>query len=332
LISSIRRNIEAKYMSYRVQAPVATVLFNRPDKSRRVFEKIRAVKPAKIYLIADGPRPGNQRDAENCPKARSVFEAVDWDCQVLKNFSEANIGCGQRIFTGFSWVFQREERAILLEDDCVPDESFFPFCDELLEKYEKDSRVMMIAGSNIKGTWDSGKSYHFAKFGCIHGWATWKRAWEKVDMNLKLWNDPRTKELLKGKLGSWLFYFLGKNYDRLVDRGENAPYWDYQFDFARFVNNGLAVVPSVNLVTNIGFGPESTNTKDEKSRAANIPTSPLKFPMNHPSVIIEDRRYDKIVASVLFPKRPILILWRIKNEVVRVVKRMFRNRARQASR
>ncbi|MGA2915472.1 MAG: glycosyltransferase family 2 protein [Sedimentisphaerales bacterium] len=311
-------------MEYTVNTPVASVVFNRYDKAMQIFERIKQVKPSKFYIIADGPRPGHPTDAENCKKARSVFEKIDWDCQVFKNFAETNLGCGPRLFTGFSWVFQQEERAIILEDDCVPDLSFFPYCDELLEKYKEDERIMLISGSNINTVWQKGEySYHFAKFGGIHGWASWRRAWQKVDLDITLWQDLRTKQLLKGRLGAWHFYFLSKIYDRLVNHSKNVHTWDYQFDFARFVNSGLAVVPSSNLVTNVGFGEDSTHTKDKNAKAANLKIVPLKFPLVHPPVVVEDSEYDKLVVSILFPKTLRVFLSVMKHELKRSIRKLL---------
>lgn len=290
-------------MNYKVKAPVAMIVFNRYEKTLQVFEKVRLAQPSKLYIFADGPREGNLMDIEKCNKVRGVFDRIDWPCKIILEYSENNLGCCHRPFSGISNVFQHEDVAIILEDDCVPDESFFKFCDELLDKYSNDDRIMLISGTNINTTWNRGEySYHFSKLGGIHGWASWKRSWEKMDVDIKLWNDNTTKELLKEKLSSWFFFFRSKDYDAHVNNSNNVTTWDYQFGFSRLINNGLAIVPCSNLINNIGFDNESTHTHyTKKSKTTNLETIEMKFPLKHPPFVIEDFSYDLLFEKFLYP-------------------------------
>ena len=159
--------------------PIVFLIFNRPDTTKRVFEAIRQAKPKKLLVVADGPRDDRQGEAEKCAAVRSIIDTVDWDCKVLTNYADVNLGCGLRVSSGLDWVFEQVEEAIILEDDCLPHPSFFPFCEEMLDLYRHDERIMHIAGTNSLEEWKSDvQSYHFSYTGGIWGWATWQRAWK----------------------------------------------------------------------------------------------------------------------------------------------------------
>ena len=240
---------------YQVKSAVAMVVFNRYDTTIKVFEQIRKVKPKKLFVIADGPRKNVPQDVEKCKKVREIFDKIDWDCEVYKDYSDENLGCSKRPYTGFSWLFENVEEAIILEDDCLPNISFFKYCDELLEKYRYDERIMLISGTNQLKKWKKGNySYHFSNFGGIWGWASWSRAWKYCDIDIKLWDDDVVKELLKEKLSNIQYITRKKIYDELCNNSNKSTAWDYQFGFARLIQSGLAISPSVNLITNIGDG------------------------------------------------------------------------------
>jgi len=235
-------------------SPVVFVIFNRPDTSARVFEAIRKARPKKLYVIADGPRPGNGNDVSKCEAARAVLEGVDWDCEVFRNFSDVNLGCGKRLSSGFDWVFQREEEAIILEDDCLPSQSFFPFCQEMLQQYRDDTRIMHINGSNFNEERRRNEnSYFFSRYNHVWGWATWRRAWRFYDYNMKTWPafyaGGWTSDLMDNPKESeyWTKFFAA------CQEKKNISTWDYQWTFAIWSNNGLCITPRKNLVSNIGF-------------------------------------------------------------------------------
>ena len=278
---------------YQVKTPVVMMVFNRPENTKKVFEQVQKVKPKQLFVIADGPRKENKKDIEMCKKTREIFEKVDWKCEVYKNFSQENLGCAKRGYTGFSWVFENTEQAIILEDDCMPHISFFRYCDELLEKYKNDTRIMLISGTNQLGKWEKSKySYHFSKFGGIWGWASWKRAWDYYDFNIKLWDDKNIKKLLKDKFNFFQYISRKSIYDDIYKKQAKFSSWAYQWGFARIIQSGLAISPSVNLITNIGAGENATNTKT-KSKVSNLPLYNMEFPLKHPPYIICDNEYDK---------------------------------------
>ena len=171
-----------------MDTPIALFIFNRPDTTQKVFSAIRDSKPTKLLIVADGPRPERPEEEEICTATRAIVNQVDWPCEVLTNFADHNLGCKARISSGLNWVFETVEEAIILEDDCVPSLSFFPFCEQLLEQYRHDSRIMSISGSNFQfGKNKTSYSYHFSHFFHGWGWASWQRAWEHCDLNLGLW-------------------------------------------------------------------------------------------------------------------------------------------------
>lgn len=281
---------------YNVKSAIAMIVFNRPDNTRKVFEKVRQVKPKKLFIIADGPRNNNERDKVKCEEVRTIFNNPDWDCEIFTNFSEVNLGCSKRPATGITWVFENVDEAIILEDDCVPDISFFRYCDEMLERYRYDTRIMLISGTNPLLRWQRGEySYHFSTFGGIWGWASWARAWRYFDIEISLWNNPIVKEMVKFRLNKMQFLSRAFIYDKLVNNSINTTAWDYQWGFARIIQSGLAVVPSRNLITNIGNGIDATHTHNQNSPVANLPATPLEFPLIHPPYVIADKEYDTLM-------------------------------------
>ena len=178
-----------------LKTAVLLVIFNRPETTQVVFEAIRKAKPPRLYVAADGPRTEVPSDAKKCKEAREIINQVDWDCEVKTLFREKGLGCGLGPSSAFTWFFEHEEDGIILEDDCLPSQSFFWFCEELLERYRHDNRVMHIGGNNFLNGWqkDRDYSYYFSNSGHIWGWATWRRAWKLFDFNISLY------EKLKGK-------------------------------------------------------------------------------------------------------------------------------------
>ena len=284
--------------------PVAFIIFNRPDVTQLVFEEIRKARPKKLLVIADGPCLNKTGEAERCVAARAIIERVDWDCEVLKNYSNVNLGCGKRVSTGLDWVFNIVEEAIILEDDCLPHPTFFRFCQELLEKYRDDERVLTISGNNFQfGRRRTDYSYYFSRYDHIWGWATWRRMWKYYDFNMKLWPKVRDNHWLFDIFGSIQFAIEeGKQCFRPYGGVENTQYWhdiledtyagkidtwDYQLLFACLLQNGIHVLPNTNLVSNIGFGEQATHTSGV-GKFANMPVYGMDFPLKHPEFIIRD--------------------------------------------
>jgi len=275
-------------------APVALIIFNRPDVTSRVAEIVAKAGPSQVFVIADGPRLDRPGEAEKCAATRAVIERIDWPCEVVKKYSNVNLGCGRAPAAGLDWVFEQTDRAIILEDDCLPHSTFFRYCDELLGLYQDDERIMQIAGSNFQGGRQRGDaSYFFSRFKICWGWATWRRAWRHMDMSVKLWPQLRDTSWLVDLVGDaraaehWATKFEGAfRAAGLID------YWDYQWLFATWVQGGLCVMPNLNLISNIGFGEEATHTTWAENKWANLPLEEMPFPLRHPSSIARDEQAD----------------------------------------
>lgn len=180
--------------NWQLQTPVVFFIFDRPDTTARVFAEIARGKPPKLLLVADGPRPDHPGEAEKCAAARAVVEQVDWPCEALTDYAETNLGCRRRVSSGLDWVFATVEEAIILEDNCLPHPTFFRFCEELLERYRDDERVMRISGGNHKfGRKIGTDSYYFTRYAHVWGWASWRRAWRYYDVNMKSWMSATDK-------------------------------------------------------------------------------------------------------------------------------------------
>lgn len=274
---------------------VLMVIFNRPETTRQVFEAIRVAKPSRLYIAADGPRNDKPGEAERCEECKQIVGEVDWDCEVKTLFRKQNLNCGRGPSSAFNWFFEHEEEGIILEDDCLPSQSFFWFCQELLERYRHDSRIMHIGGNNFLNGWqkDGDYSYYFSQSGHIWGWATWRRAWKKFDYDLSLYQKLKRKNYFSHFFLSQLekLYRLRK-FDKTVS-GKLVDWWDYQWDFARYIHSGLAIVPEDNLVKNIGFDGEATHTQDKNNPSAKLNADEIEFPLHHPPFMIRDYASDK---------------------------------------
>jgi hypothetical protein len=254
-----------------------------------VFDVIAAARPQRLLVVADGPRASREDEDLMCRRTRAVIERVDWDCEVLTNFSDVNLGCRQRIATGLDWVFRTVGEAVVLEDDCVPHPTFFRFCDELLERYRDDQRVMAISGDNFQPRRRTTASYYFSRFTHVWGWATWRRAWCHYDERLALWPAFREAKALEGIVHpSSVRYWTDVLQDVYEGRIDT---WDFQWTFACWMQSGLTILPAMNLVSNIGFGLDATHTKAAGALAA-LPTHAMPFPLVHPQFILPDARAD----------------------------------------
>lgn len=285
---------------WQLKTPVAFIIFKRPDTTERVFEAIRQAKPPKLLVIADGSRADRPGEAEKCAATRAIIERVDWDCEVLKNYSEINLGCGKRVSSGLDWVFDNVAEAIILEDDCLPHPTFFRFCEELLERYRYDNRIVTISGQNVQfGSKRTEDSYYFSRYNHCWGWASWRRAWQYYDFDMKLWSEVKARGFLCDLLvdsqavNCWVELFQS-TYDGKINT------WDYQWTFACWLQSGLSILSNVNLVSNIGFGTASTNTAWKGSKFANISTQAMEFPLKHPPFMIRDMQADNFTQNTLY--------------------------------
>jgi hypothetical protein len=288
-----------------MRTPVAFLVFNRPDCTERVFAEIARARPPKLLVVADGPRADKAGEAEKCIATRAIIDRVDWKCDVLRNYSDTNLGCGRRPSSGLRWVFEQVEEAIILEDDCLPHPTFFHFCEELLDKYRHDERVMHISGNNY--FFRENKipfSYFFSCYCLSWGWATWRRAFQHYDAEIKLWPVLRNT--------SWLMDVLGdpravEHWKKLYDLShasiDNVNTWDFQWLFAAWAHRGLSILPSTNVVSNIGFREDATHTRGATNKLANLPRSEMIFPLKHPPCMVRDKTADQIIFERTIMRR-----------------------------
>ena len=277
----------------KLKTAVAFIVYKRPETTRRVFEAIRQARPSKLYLIADGPETSDLATA--CAETRRIIEdGINWECQLHKIMADENLGCARRVQSGLDEVFRYERKAIILEDDTLPDLSFFKFCEELLEQYEDDERVAHISGCNLHPkAFQSDASYCFSSIINIWGWATWRRSWKHYDLLMRSWRNQNKNSFLK----KWCIskkHRLGtlKMFDLHCDN--KKPWsWDYQWNYSCWSNDGLSIVPRVNLVSNLGIGPDASNTKIKKP----IPQFPKELSsikkIVHPTEVSRDKCFDK---------------------------------------
>ena len=283
-----------------MKTAIALIIFNRPDTTKKVFEAIRQAKPDRLFVISDAPRPSHPDDIAKCAEVRQIIEKVDWNCEVICNYSDINLGPKVRISSGLDWVFTQVESAIILEGDCLPHPHFFQFCEELLERFHDDSRIMTISGNNFQfARQKSEYSYYFSRYPLIWGWATWRRAWQKNDLEMKQWQAVCDNNLLKDLLqDSRAVKYWSNIFQNCYDG--NLDTWDYPWTLTSWLQNGLSITPNCNLVSNIGFSRNALNTKAVNSLFDKYPTAAISFPLNHPPYIIRDVQADNFTQSTQF--------------------------------
>jgi hypothetical protein len=299
-----------------MRTSVALILFRRPERTARVFERIREARPSRLFLIADGPRQGDDDEARGCEAARAVVERVDWPCEVVRDFADENLGLKRRIPSGLAGVFAEVEEAIILEDDCLPHPGFFWYCDELLERYRDDERVVHLSGSQLLPQPPAEASYHFSRYVHIWGWATWRRAWRLFDVELSDWHAATSTER-KDRLRRMFEVEAERRYWRFVwDHSREIDNWDAQWSYVCLSRGLLSVNPNRNLISNIGFGGEATNATADPHQLARRPLEGISFPLEHPPEVRRDPVADAS-ASELF-RRPRSELWpRLRNGALR---------------
>ena len=272
-------------------APVLFLVFNRPEQTRRVFEAIRAARPPRLYVAADGPRPDRPGEAERCEQARRIATAVDWPCQLQTLLRDCNLGCGRAVSEAISWFFASEAEGIILEDDCLPAGSFFRLATELLERYREDQRIGQVCGFNLlPEASPDGVDYFTSHFGWNWGWASWQRAWKFFDPEMSGW--PRLKQR-----GLHLQYPFYAERVRLFDstfRHGCQDIWDYQWHHALASQGQLSMIPSVSLVQNIGFTSDATHTQTADTRRSQ-PASSLDddVALRHPEFLLASPDYER---------------------------------------
>lgn len=286
-------------MEKKLTTPILFIIFNRPDTTKRVFNEIRKAKPTKLFVVADGPRNNKKGEKEKCKQTRKIIEQVGWDCEVYKLYLDKNSGCKIAVSSAIDWFFENVEEGIVLEDDCLPHSTFFRFCRELLEKYRDDERVFVMTGNNfLFGHKRTDYSYYFSRYNHCWGWATWRRAWCYYDREVKIWPEIKNGNWLKDILGhSDAVRYWSNIFQRVYENKIDS--WAYPWTFSCWIQNGLTIIPSVNLVSNIGFGSEATHTKGT-GKLANMPVDGITFPLRHPPFVVRNTWADDFTQKNIF--------------------------------
>ena len=288
-------------MSSSMVAPVVLIGFNRPKLTRRVVERLLEAQRPKVYFVSDGPRLGNENDFRLIDETRRLIDLLSGDCEAIPIWSMSNMGCRHRIQSGLDQVFALESRAIIIEDDCFPDLTFFSYCDELLERYEHNPLIGAVNGTNY-GMPEAitQNSYSFSAYPSAWGWATWARTWNAYDPKAQSWSSAETRAAVRSRCHSKQEF---RHWDvalRKVQKGFDT--WDYQLSLAFLANGLLSTVPRVNLITNNGFGSEGTHTTSTKSTLSAIPTVPLVLPLSHPESVTQNTAFDASLSAIQYSR------------------------------
>ena len=285
------------------ETPILFLIFNRPDTTQQVFDVIKKIKHNKLYIAADGPRENRDGEREKCEQTRNIIKQIDWECEIKTLFQDKNLGCKIGVSSAIDWFFENEEMGIIFEDDCLPDQSFFNFCQELLEKYKNDDRIMMISGDNFQnGIMRGNSSYYFSKNSHIWGWASWRKAWNKYDVNMSTHPDFKKNNQIKNifkniRIQEYWISIFDSVFSEKIDT------WDYQWTYAIWANDGLSIIPNVNLISNIGFRDDATHTVGKYNERANVETKSIGK-IIHPAVLIQNKEADEFeMKKIVFPSK-----------------------------
>ena len=273
--------------------PILFIIFRRKDVALQSLQRIRSVQPAKLYIAADGPRTGVEDEAKAVEQTRqAVLSAIDWPCDVKTLFQTENLGCSKGVYTAISWLFDNEEQGIILEDDCMMQQSFFPFVQEMLTRYKDDERIGMIDGANYIKDVKIPDSYGFSLYKATNGWATWRRAWRNMDLDMTWRNTPYAESIIAnmGYRSRDIKYW--KYRISVVDH-HDASAWDWQWYFTLAAHNQLGIYPCCSLQSNIGFGEGATHTSGGKVPSYYTTDQEMQFPLRHPRFVVPYQPFEK---------------------------------------
>jgi hypothetical protein len=308
-----------------INIPTAIIFFARPDLLQVTFEAVRKAKPSKLFLIQDGAREGNSNDLKKIKECQDIVENIDWECEVYKNYADDNLGCGMRIFSGLNWVFKHVDRVLIIEDDCVPAQSLFPFAAELLERYKDDDRIGMISGMNNLDIYENcPDDYFFSSSGSIWGWATWKRVWDKVEYDLEFLNDKNATTIVF-KTDSKLEP-MGQVLSNNLNEGKKLTSWSYQLGMNILLQHQINIVPKYNMISNIGMSEDGANSVSSLRfmpkglrQLYYMKTYDYKFPLQHPKYVVNDLDFKKKLDRLMGDGYPLVQLYRkIESTIYRV--------------
>jgi len=298
-----------------IQAPILFLVFNRYETTFQVFETIKKERPKKLYIAADGPRNNVKDDLNKCLKVREIFEMVDWDCEVFTLFQDSNLGPGKSQMTAINWFFEHENEGVILEDDALPDKTFYMFCYLLLDRYRNDHRIFLISGCNFQQQSKHGNAdYYFSKYPNTYGCAMWKRSWNHFDNNIADWPDFLSAGGLEDfSHSSGVRRKFKESFNEMYENPKKSkshdfinPH-DFVFMFAMLKNGALSIAPNVNLIKNIGFGsPDATNCTTSESPQAMLETFNINLPLKHPSIISRNLIADEFEGLTCHYKRSLI--------------------------
>lgn len=274
--------------------PVLFVFFNRKEIAQKAFAEICKVKPSRLYLAQDGPRQakGKQEEMAVQEVRKAIVDAIDWQCEVHTLYRTQNLGCAQGVKTAVDWLMDNEECGIILEDDCIANNSFFRYMEEMLTSYKDDQRIGMVAGSNLVKRFTPRYSYHFSRFKSCWGWATWRRAWKNMDMDMS-WRKEHLADVINNSGFNGEYNSKWKFQLKCIDNNYVSA-WDWQWYFTLASQNQLCIYPAVNLVTNIGNDSEATHTSFGE---ISVKSHELEFPLRGPGIVAPDSGFDKLFSD-----------------------------------
>lgn len=278
-----------------LDVPVLFLVFNRLDVTKQVFAQIALAKPKRLYIACDGARahkPGEELVVKELQEY--LLANINWDCTVSTLFRQTNLGCGKAVSGGITWFFENEPMGIILEDDCLPSQSFFSFCQELLIKYKDDKRVWQIAGYSVLQDRDLDyASYYFSQMTLIWGWASWADRWHGFDLFMQQYPEFLRRKYLNSILGNYRLRIWHKQlFDANVGRHDT---WDCQWYFMSLINRGLCITPKTSMIQNIGFNAiDAAHPALEDKTTASVEAEEIDFPLSHPHVFCPDPKLDAI--------------------------------------
>ena len=316
---------------------ILLLIWRRPVHTKKIIDSIRKVSPKKIYISSDGPIKDDIENQKLVKLTRDVvLEEINWKCDLKTNFLNVNKGCKLAVSCGISWFFDNEEEGIILEDDCLPNNDFYLFCESLLKKYKNDHRIWAVCGNGYQvNKTNKNESYFFSKYVDVWGWATWKRCWKKYDKDMRSWKSNRELFLTNNIFGNHReLNYWKKIFDNLFFN-KTPDTWDYHWQYLCFINSGMVCMPYCNLVQNIGFGDGATHTTCEQTHPYfyTKKLGNIRFPLQHPTTFIMQKECDKHIQNIFYSGYPIFsrkgliillkkVLFKFRKIIIRINKNL----------
>lgn len=303
-----------------LNTPILFLIFNRPEITLQVFHAIRYVKPSYLYIAADGPRKNKEGEEQKCNSAREIVSQIDWKCEVKYLLRDTNLGCKTAVSSAINWFFSHVEEGIILEDDCLPDPSFFWYCESLLTYYRNNETIMHISGVDFQPEENkTNQSYYYSKYPLIWGWATWRRAWASYDVTMNDYLNKNIVNKIKKKLkNKKVVKFWFNNFQKVINNEINT--WDYQWVYAILKSDGICISPNINLISNIGFNKDATHTKN-KSDVSELPLECISV-IIHPKILQINEKADNYLFTNIWNQKPNWLIKIFFNKIHNKLKRL----------